>query len=310
MKSNLTKLAAAGVLTLSATAAFAGSSTQPGITVGASAEPADPGLYFTDILNWGVRDITSAVAPQVTGQVNGQKVAAGVHVPLLTWSTPWQILGGRLSFAANVPEVEVGVTPTAISNAFYAEGVGNPGFAAALSWHLGNGFAFRYQVGGAPSLNSPVAQQANLFEQRAYLSYSGFQGWNLTATAIYGINDKHFGNPAQTTAAATPDFINLDVAATKNFDKWRIGAVGFGSSDLSDSGINVPVLGNLAVPRQRQVALGAFVGYNFGPVIVQTYLTRDVWQQGYGGFDTRAWARLTVPLGDPFAPGPSAMYHK
>jgi hypothetical protein len=302
MKNNLTKLAAAGALTLSATAAFAGSTTQPGITVGASAEPASPGLYFTDILDWGVRDITNAVP--VLGQVNGTKTAVGVNVPLLTWSTPWQIMGARLSFAANVPEVEVGGAPFNHLGTFYAEGVGNPGFAAALSWHLGNGFAFRYQVGGAPSLNSQVAQQANLFEQRAYLSYSGFQGWNLTATAIYGINDKHFGNPAQTTAATTPDFVNLDVAAIKNFDKWQIGAVGYGSSDVSASGLNLGGV-NVVTPRQAQVALGGLVGYNFGPVILQTYLTREVWQQNYGGLDTRVWARLTVPLGDPFAPGPS-----
>ena len=49
----------------------------------------------------------------------------------------------------------------------------------------------------------------------------------------------------------------------------------------------------------------------FGPVIAQAYLTHDVFQNNYGGEETRVWGRLIVPMGDPFAPvstGP--MYKK
>jgi hypothetical protein len=290
MKSKLTKLAAAGALTLSATAAFAGSTTQPGITIGGSAAPLPPGLYFSDTLDWGVRNI----------QGTPVKEAVGVNAPVLAWSTPWQILGARLILAAALPSIEVGFT--GLGNGLYEEGMFNPFVGGTLAWSLGGGFAFAYTAGGYFKINSAVAQDANTFEQRASLSYLG-GGWNLTATAIYGINDKHVSLTSNTVTNPTPDYFNLDVAVIKNFGKWEVGAVGFGSADLCNAVA-------LDCNKQRQIALGALLGYNWGPVITQAYLTRDVWQENYRGFDTRVWARIIVPLGDPFAPAAAPMYHK
>jgi hypothetical protein len=63
MKNNLTKLAAAGVVTLSATGwAMAGSVTQPGETAGLGlGAPLPPGFYFVDTTDWGVRNEGGAV---------------------------------------------------------------------------------------------------------------------------------------------------------------------------------------------------------------------------------------------------------
>jgi hypothetical protein len=48
--------------------------------------------------------------------------------------------------------------------------------------------------------------------------------------------------------------------------------------------------------------MGGLVGYWFGPVILQTYLTTDVYEKNYGGKDIRAWARIVIPLGNPYGP--------
>jgi hypothetical protein len=58
--------------------------------------------------------------------------------------------------------------------------------------------------------------------------------------------------------------------------------------------------------KQSQFAIGGLVGYDFGPVILQAYLTTDVDENNYGGHDTRGWGRVIVPLDNPLAPPPPA----
>jgi len=56
--------------------------------------------------------------------------------------------------------------------------------------------------------------------------------------------------------------------------------------------------------KQSQIALGGLVGYDFGPVTAQVYLTHTVTETNYTGYDTRLFARVTVPLWHPEAPAP------
>ena len=93
--------------------------------------------------------------------------------------------------------------------------------------------------------------------------------------------------------AAIRTFINLDLTATKKFGKWEIGPVAYASWDLSS-----PIAG---YSKQSQFAVGGLVGYDFGPVTLQVYVTTDVAQHNYGGYDTRGWGRIILPLGNPFA---------
>jgi hypothetical protein len=44
--------------------------------------------------------------------------------------------------------------------------------------------------------------------------------------------------------------------------------------------------------KQSQFAAGWLVGYDFGPVRLQAYVTRDAYEHNYSGHDTR----VTVPL--------------
>jgi len=255
------------------TPALAGSVTQPGETVGVEAgAPLPPGFYYINTSDWGCRD------------TKPENTCVGVTIPVLAWATPWQIVGGRLQFLVATPAVEVGV-----HNTTYLYGMYNPFVAAQLAWDLGNGFAFSYALGGYFGVKDDVAFDTNSLNQRFALSYVA-NGWDLTANAIWGIQQDGV------TRTINPDFLNVDLTATHTIGKWEVGAVGYYSTDL-----NSPVAGYL---KQSQFAAGPLVGYNFGPVILQTYLTHDFYEKNYGGHDTRIWGRIVIPLGNPFAPPP------
>src|SRR6516225_665855 len=84
-----------------------------------------------------------------------------------------------------------------------------------------------------------------------------------------------------------------------SFGKWQVAWVGFYSSDL-----NAPILG---YQKQSQFAMGGLLGYDFGPVVLQGWLTSDVYEKNYGGKDVRGWVRVVLPLNVAGAPfGPSA----
>jgi hypothetical protein len=292
MNSKSTKLAAAGVLSLcTAASALAGSVTQPGETVAlAAGAPLPEGLYFVNTADWGIR--------------SGVDTSVGVTIPVLAWSTPWTIFGARVQFLLATPLVEVGVHHTN-----YLRGVYNPLLAGQLAWDLGNNWGFSYLLGAYFDVASEVAWSSTSLNQRFALSYTGDR-WNLTANVIWGTQFDHVtGKPQLSPCPApfalngcNPDFLNVDLTGTRKFDKWEIGLVAFGSTDL-----NSPIA---AYQRQSQIAVGGLVGYSFGPLTLQTYLTTDVYQKNYGGFDTRLWTRVIIPIWTPPAPAITPLYRK
>lgn len=287
MKSNLTKLAMTGAVTLAATAsAMAGSATLPGITVGGAAgEPIPPGFYFIDTGTWGSRD-----------QPGGGSKAVGVEAPVLVWSTPWTILGANLQLAVATPAVEVGIQSKA--GDLYLDSMFNPYLGGTLAWKLGNGFAFSYTLGGYVATDAQTADPSGVIEQRFALTYL-HDGWNFTANAMYGVET----SKAVGSAAGFPDYFNLDLTATKTIGKWTVGAVGFYAADVSPN----QQLGGL---KSSEFALGALAGYNWGPVVTNVFITHDVAQTNLGGSDTRIWGQIVIPLGNPFASSGSSMFHK
>jgi hypothetical protein len=51
--------------------------------------------------------------------------------------------------------------------------------------------------------------------------------------------------------------------------------------------------------KQGDIAVGALLGYDFGPVNLQAYATTEVVERNYGGRDTRGWLRMIIPLWTP-----------
>ena len=138
--------------------------------------------------------------------------------------------------------------------------------------------------------------------------------WALTANVIWGIHTESVTDRPQLSpcpvavsvqfpqgAGCNPNFLNVDLTAGRSFGKWQVAWVGFGSWDL-----NEPVFG---YQKQSQFATGGLLGYDFGPVILQGYVTADVYEKNYGGRDIRGWARIILPLnvaGAPFGPSAAA----
>src|SRR5262249_47955429 len=92
MNSKLTKLAAAGALSLcTAVPALAGSVTQPGETVGLNAgAPLPPGWYAINTVDWGCRNTTPT------------HTCTGLTIPVVAWSTPWTFFGREISAPGGV----------------------------------------------------------------------------------------------------------------------------------------------------------------------------------------------------------------
>jgi hypothetical protein len=156
------------------------------------------------------------------------------------------------------PVIEVGV-----HNTTYLRSVYNPLVSGQLAWDLGNGWGFSYLLGAYLEVNQEPAWSSTSLNQRFAPSYAGY-GWNLTANVIYGIQFDHVTSRPQISPCpipfgangCNPDFLNVDLTATKSFGKWAIGPVAFGSTDLS-----TPTAG---YQRQSQIAVGGLVGYDFG----------------------------------------------
>jgi hypothetical protein len=165
MKNTLTKLAAAGVLTLSAAAsAMAGSVTQPGETAGlAAGAPLPPGFYFIDTTDWGVANTP------------GGKTAVGVTIPVLAWSTPWKVLGARVGFLLAAPALESGFSSDnpALTPSKYQESVYNPLLSGFLAWDLGGGFSFSYMLGAYIGVNDTLAGSDHLDQSALWAELHG-----------------------------------------------------------------------------------------------------------------------------------------
>ncbi len=286
MKSQLVGagLAAFGALSLCAGggAAVAGSVTYPGETAGlALGAPLPEGLYFVD-----------------TGSYTSDRAIAYnsdlfVNIPVIAWSTPWTFLGGRIEAYAAVPSLSLTASNYCGPGCDVSvSGIYNPALLVGEAWDLGNHWGLSVFVGGYAPISNSIEQNFWTFNVRPALSYTG-DDWDLTAHAIIGITGNNQGwnagatfNPftgvlfTPTGLHTNPDYINVDLTATKKFDKWEIGAVAFGSSDLSGLSTNfAPAYG-----RQSQIAVGGLIGYNFGPLDLQAYVTRDVYTHNYVNF--------------------------
>jgi hypothetical protein len=238
---------------------LAGSVLPPGITVGLPVgAPLAEGVYFVDTAGFGHR----------TGKVGDN----GINLPVLCWATPVDFYNTRLQLILAQP---FAWTTGAPSNIVYAN---STLFAAQLAHDIGNGFGVSYLAGYRAGMPYSGAFTQASFEQRAAVSYTA-GGYDLTANLANGI----FGDDAR-----YPDWLNLDLTATKKFGKFEFGLIAYGSADVSNP--------TPTYRHQRQFAVGALAGYDFGAFKVQTYVSRDVAERNYGGYDTRGWFRLILPL--------------
>ncbi|MGB7245735.1 MAG: transporter [Methylovirgula sp.] len=259
MKRKFLSAALACAVVSLASPVYAGSVLPPGITVGLPVgAPLPEGIYFIDTAGFGHR----------TDKVGDN----GINLPVFAWATPISFYNTRLQFIFAQP---FGWTTGTPKNVVYAN---STLFAGQLAHDFGNGFGASYLAGYRAAMPYVAAFTQDSFEQRAAVSFTG-GGYDLTANLANGI----FGENAR-----YPDWLNLDLTATKKFGKFEVGLIAYGSTDISSP--------TSAYRRQGQFAVGALGGYDFGPFKVQVYASRDVAERNYGGYDTRGWFRLILPL--------------
>ncbi|GJD32532.1 hypothetical protein PMNALOAF_3808 [Methylobacterium adhaesivum] len=252
---------------LGSSRAQAASAAQPGQTIGLPVGAQLPvGLYFVNTSSFGVRD---------TRPLDSE---SNINLPTFLWATPWTLFGARLNLATTQP-----VVASSVRGAPYQSGIGVPLIAAQLAWKLGENFGVSYLFGGYHPIETRFLIQNASLSHRFAATYSG-DGLNLTANLLYGI----YIDPISPQGTVYPDYLNLDLTATKKFGKWEIGPVAFASTDLPT---RFP-----GYRQQGQIAVGGLVGYNFGPVNLQAYVTQDVVERNYAGRETRGWLRVIVPI--------------
>ncbi len=260
-----------------------------GIALGA---PLPEGVYFVDIALFNERSARAPRAPKIDVLAN---------IPLIAWSTPYTILGGRLEVIPITPiGVAVGINPGAATGSSYHQDIYNSAALVGLAWDLGGGLGIANYPGAWFPVNTDIGNNVGLggnywtFVDVASIAYN-HDNWSLTANVLY----HHSGNDRATGVHLQPDTADVDFGITKHIDKWEVGLAGYASTDLNGAARNL-----FGAAKQNQIALGGLVGYDFGPVTAQVYLTRTVTETNYTGFDTRLFARATVPLWHPEAPAP------
>jgi hypothetical protein len=280
-------VAALCAMSLSAVAgsAMAGSVTYPGELVGVAWAPLPEGVYAVN---------TSSFA---NDRAIGDKSSIYVDIPVIAWSTPWTFLGGRVEAYVAGPFVGVYAPSPPAAAAVYTNDFYNPFVAVGESWSLGNGFYFAGFVGSYLPMDNALGQYYWTPNLRFAFGYTA-DGWDLTAHTTVGFRTNDINtNPGIGTIAGTHgyDYINEDLTATKKLGKWELGPVAFGSWDI---GSNTTTPG---VARQGQFAVGGLVGYDFGGLYAQAYLTHDVWQTGYAAstYETNIFGRIIIPLWSP-----------
>lgn len=244
--------------------------TAPGEQVGLNeASPLPEGVYFIDTNRY-----------QNTGDVNGLKHnSLYENIPIIAWSTPWQILGARLEVLAAVPFLQLGGLAGACG-ACTDQVAPVGGFA--LAWNLGGGLSFSNIVLEYAKSDNALAKAAGLnvwtFRDTGALAYT-MGGWTFLADGTINVTSD---------SNIQKNSFLYDLSALRTFGKWTVGAIAYGST-------------NIEGPSVYQNAAGAMVGYDFGPLTLQAYVAQDFSVSRGLTESTIGWTRVIIPLWNPAA---------
>jgi hypothetical protein len=259
-----------------------------------------PGFYFQDLF----------VAAQIAGHdagghYNHSDITAFLNVSALVWVPNFQVLGGQYAVALIQPQDHIELNGVGSRTGFF-ETIISP---VNISWKLQNdlqvstglavyipdGTFSPTTVGGLPS--------ANYWSLEPSLGISWLHnGWNASAKFVIDTAGKN--NVTGYTSGAVFD---TDFSLTKTVGKWTVGGGGYWRSQFTnDSSTVASVQAGISADngrRAEEFGLGAVVGYNFGPVIVDVFYEKALeWKNEAAG--DRIFTRTTIPLGGGGAPEP------
>jgi len=282
-----------------------------GATIGIPAGAAAPPGLYTGLESVYLGNI---VGSGVGNQAPGLHLPAAAEAVPLVWSTGWNFLGANFSMVA-VQAFYMGFVTTgpSVFSGTYPATVGSFNVLANtfwspinLSWNLGSGWfvslAFNFTGPDGSRYTGTPNPDYWTFEPAVAISYIT-ANWVASANFYYDINTQSTGTCCSELAITSGNALYLDAFAAYKIGKWEIGPVGyFELQTTADSGP-----GCTAVPTACAIlsnyALGGLVGYDFGPVDLQVWVTDTL--GGQNRIDgVNVWTRLGFRLWAPEAPKP------
>ncbi len=277
-----------------------------------------PGLYTgleTAYLGQG------GIGPNGRGnQANGLYLPAIAQAVPLLWVPGWNFLGASYSMAAvqafyefqvlaGSPGGPWGGSPGAVLATGYttANTYWNP---INLSWNLGGGWFVAAGLGITGPDGTRYAGTPNpdywTFEPTLAISYLN-ANWNLTANFFYDINTASAGVCCAGAVITSGNALYGDFHALYKFGKWSLGPVAyFEQQTTADSGPGCTLASGKPsgfCANMSNFAVGGLVGYDFGPVDMQLWITDSVARSNaIDGLDF--WTRIGFRIWGPEAPKP------
>jgi len=255
--------------------------TKAGTFIGASAGAPPPGLYgFTQAFTYNgnfTGPVTNIIGNNVGVQANvgaqGFLYVPGWTFLGATYDAVLVLVGGSQSVGRPLNIQEVGAIDTYF-------------VPVELSWNLGNsGFFVKTGVGiWAPTgTQTGVNKLGNVglpfwtIQPELVFSYLK-DGWNLSV-ALY--DEIHTENSL--THYRSGDVFHADFTATKRFDKWTIGPVGYYVGQITNDRSSAFYNNLMQNGRYDIWAAGGLIGYDFGPASVSLWGAQEVYSRASGG---------------------------
>jgi hypothetical protein len=268
-------------------AGYSGWAQKPGVTIGASAGLPPPGIYsFNQVFTYQ-SNLTGPGTALINPTGNKTGVDAAIAAAGFLFVPGWNFLGGTYSAVLVQPFVMDSVgSPINLQGA----GMHNTYIVPAeLSWRLGEtGFFAKAGLGmyvpdGTTTGINGLGNVGNpwwTFQPEFIVSYLK-DGWNLTANMF-----AEFNTASTVTGYRSGDVLHAEFTAAKTIGKWTVGGVGYYAGQISDDKSSAFYGGAINVNRYDLWAVGALVGYDFGPAALNVWAFDEVSARASGGAPT------------------------
>jgi len=307
---SLAALAIGGVAS-SASATEAGSfeNRLNGATIGLPLGAAPPPGLYTGLETAYLGMLSgSSTSGHATGNYGSSVLPAVAQAVPLLWVPGWNFWGA--TYSASVVQAFYVFTSCTVPGGGCGGGapITDGGFVytntfiqpIALSWKLGGGWFMSTNFAFTPPDGTHQTGTPNpdywTFEPSVAFSYLG-SSWVATLNMFYDINTKSQGVCCSANSTITSgNLFYADFDALYKLGKWSFGPVGFVEwQTTADTGAGC---GAGLCGRHNMFALGGLLGYDFGPVDLQVWVTDNIVGQDSpdGPGAIHVWSRIGFKL--------------
>jgi hypothetical protein len=260
-------------------------SQKSGITLGeGTAGVPPPGLYMFDQVFTYQTNLAGPGNQLLNPSGTKTGVQAADETTGFLWVPGWMFLGA--TYDAVLAQSFVMANAGSPLN-FQAAGINNTFIVPVeLSWKLGDsGFFIKTGVGiytpdgtinGANGLGN-VGNPWWTFQPEFVVSYLK-DGWNFTAN-IY----EEFHTKNTVTDYRSGDVLHAEFTASRTVGKWTLGPIAYYAGQFSDDKSSAFYGGRVNLNRYDTWAVGAVLGYDFGPAALHVWALDEVSVHASGG---------------------------